>query len=295
MKAAGPLCCAACWPAHVTLGCRSDAGAPTAEEAHRFVEAAEARLEDAWQQGEPRRPGFRTTSSPSTRRRSPPTRRATSQPRSAELARGARRFEELPLPDDDARKLKLLKLMLSAPAPDNQAERDELSSLSSSLEGDYGKGQVLPQREWQSSIASTSTLRRTSLPRAAIRRSSPMSGRGGTPSARPCAIASAASSSCRTRARASWALRIPECCGARTTTCRPTHSPPRSIACGRKCGRSTCRCTPTCDRSSRKSTALACFQTTGCCRPTSSATCGRRTGPTSIRWSRRRRPATDTT
>ena len=30
--------------------------------------------------------------------------------------------------------------MLSAPAPDNQAERDELSALSSSLEGDYGKG-----------------------------------------------------------------------------------------------------------------------------------------------------------
>ena len=30
--------------------------------------------------------------------------------------------------------------MLSAPAPDNTAERDELSSLSSSLEGDYGKG-----------------------------------------------------------------------------------------------------------------------------------------------------------
>lgn len=58
----------------------------------------------------------------------------------SELARGARRFEELQLPYEDARKLKLLKLLLSAPAPDNQAERDELSSLSSSLEGDYGKG-----------------------------------------------------------------------------------------------------------------------------------------------------------
>ena len=57
-----------------------------------------------------------------------------------ELALGARRFEGLPLAAADARKLKLLKLLLAAPAPSNPAERDELSTVSSSLEGDYGKG-----------------------------------------------------------------------------------------------------------------------------------------------------------
>jgi len=52
------------------------------------------------------------------------------------LALGARRFERVQLPAADARKLKLLKLQLAAPAPSDPAERDELSALSSSLEGD---------------------------------------------------------------------------------------------------------------------------------------------------------------
>ena len=57
-----------------------------------------------------------------------------------ELALGARRFEGLQLPDEDARKLKLIKLQLAAPAPDNPVERDELSSLGTWLEGEYGRG-----------------------------------------------------------------------------------------------------------------------------------------------------------
>jgi peptidyl-dipeptidase A len=123
----------------VSVSCRNDAPAPTAEDAHRFVEAAEARLQTlgnnasrtAWVQN-----NFITVDTQ--------TIAADAQSNLAaavtEFARGARRFEALPLPHEDTRKLKLLKLMLSAPAPDNQAERDELSSLSSSLEGDYGKG-----------------------------------------------------------------------------------------------------------------------------------------------------------
>ena len=35
-------------------------------------------------------------------------------------------------------------------------------------------------------------------------------------------------------------------CGARSTTCRPTPSRARWTGCGSRCGRSTCRCTPTC-------------------------------------------------
>jgi peptidyl-dipeptidase A len=124
------------------LGCQrggDEGGPPTVEEAHRFVEAAEARLHTlgnnasraGWVQS-----NFITVD----------TQKIAADAQSelaaavSELARGARRFESLQLPPDDARKLKLVKLMLAAPAPDNKPERVELSSLSSSLEGDYGKG-----------------------------------------------------------------------------------------------------------------------------------------------------------
>ena len=78
----------------LTLGCRSDAGAPTADEAHRFVEVAEARLETlgnkasraGWIQN-----NFITVD----------TQKIAADAQSdiaaavSELARGARRFEEL--------------------------------------------------------------------------------------------------------------------------------------------------------------------------------------------------------
>lgn len=44
------------------------------------------------------------------------------------------------LPFDVSRKLMLLKLSLPMPAPDNAAERDELTRIATSLEADYGKG-----------------------------------------------------------------------------------------------------------------------------------------------------------
>ncbi len=61
-----------------------------------------------------------------------------------ELADQSRRFDGLDLPYDTARKLKLLKLSLTLPAPKDPAERDELTKLAASLEGDYGKGKYCP-------------------------------------------------------------------------------------------------------------------------------------------------------
>jgi len=61
-----------------------------------------------------------------------------------ELAEQSRRFDGVDLPYDTARKLKLLKLALTLPAPSNAAERDELTKLAASLEGDYGKGKYCP-------------------------------------------------------------------------------------------------------------------------------------------------------
>ena len=62
-----------------------------------------------------------------------------------ELADQSRRFDGLDLPYDVARKIKLLKLSLVLPAPKDPAERDELTKLAASLEGDYGKGKYCPE------------------------------------------------------------------------------------------------------------------------------------------------------
>ena len=62
-----------------------------------------------------------------------------------ELAEESKRFEGLQLSPDVSRKLKLLKLALTLPAPKDPAERDELTKLAASLDGDYGKGKYCPE------------------------------------------------------------------------------------------------------------------------------------------------------
>ncbi len=64
-----------------------------------------------------------------------------------ELAEQARRFDNLSLPPDTARKIKLLKLSLTMPAPKDPVEREELTKIAASMEGDYGKGKYCPDGE----------------------------------------------------------------------------------------------------------------------------------------------------
>lgn len=61
-----------------------------------------------------------------------------------ELAEQATKFEGLELSADTQRKIKLLKLSLTMPAPKNPAEREELTKIAASMEGDYGKGKYCP-------------------------------------------------------------------------------------------------------------------------------------------------------
>ncbi len=61
-----------------------------------------------------------------------------------ELVDQSRQFDGLQLASDVDRKLKLLRLSLTLPAPKDPAERDELTKLAASLEGDYGKGKYCP-------------------------------------------------------------------------------------------------------------------------------------------------------
>jgi peptidyl-dipeptidase A len=62
-----------------------------------------------------------------------------------ELAQQSRRFDGLDLSADTQRKMKLLKLSLTLPAPKDPTERDELTKLAASMEGDYGKGKYCPE------------------------------------------------------------------------------------------------------------------------------------------------------
>lgn len=62
-----------------------------------------------------------------------------------ELAERSRRFDGLNLSADTTRKLKLLKLALTLPAPSNEPEREELTKIAASMEGDYGKGKYCPE------------------------------------------------------------------------------------------------------------------------------------------------------
>jgi peptidyl-dipeptidase A len=62
-----------------------------------------------------------------------------------ELAEQSRRYENANLSAEDKRKLKLLKLSLTLPAPKDPAERAELTKITASMEGDYGKGKYCPE------------------------------------------------------------------------------------------------------------------------------------------------------
>jgi len=64
-----------------------------------------------------------------------------------ELAEQARRYENVDLPAESKRKLKLLKLSLTLPAPKDPKERNELTKIAASMEGEYGKGKYCPDGE----------------------------------------------------------------------------------------------------------------------------------------------------
>jgi peptidyl-dipeptidase A len=63
-----------------------------------------------------------------------------------EFAKATRRFEGLKLDPQLSRKLVLLKLSLTAPAPSDPKELQELTRVAASLEADYGKAKVCPKQ-----------------------------------------------------------------------------------------------------------------------------------------------------
>jgi peptidyl-dipeptidase A len=61
------------------------------------------------------------------------------------FAKEASQFDGVALPEDLARKMKLLKVSLTLPAPSNPQESEELTRIVTGMESTYGKGKYCPQ------------------------------------------------------------------------------------------------------------------------------------------------------
>jgi peptidyl-dipeptidase A len=112
---------------------------PTAAEATAFVDQAEQRLLGLWIDRD-RAQWVQSTYITSDTELLAAQANEKVIAASVELAKQAVRFDGLELPYDTARKLKLLKLALTMPAPSNPEETAELTRIAAAMEGMYGKG-----------------------------------------------------------------------------------------------------------------------------------------------------------
>jgi peptidyl-dipeptidase A len=120
------------------------AAPPTVEDAAAFVERAEARFLTAVVEAERAawvQQNFITDDTELIASQAEQKLIATI----VELAGEATRFDALDLPYDVARKLKLLKLWLSKPAPDDAAKQAELTRVTTGMGSRYGKGKYCPE------------------------------------------------------------------------------------------------------------------------------------------------------
>jgi peptidyl-dipeptidase A len=119
------------------------AAAPTVDEARQFTQDAEKKLLNLWIKDGRADWVQHTFITDDTQQMAADADEAVANA-TAELAQEARRFEGMQLPDDVARKLKLIKLSVAIPAPRDQALSAELAQINASLNGDYGKGKWCP-------------------------------------------------------------------------------------------------------------------------------------------------------
>lgn len=117
----------------------SGPGKPSAEEARKFLDDAEARLlalSDETNQAQWVQSNFITqdTEALSARANERMIKAAV------EFSKQAARFDGVALPEEMARKMKLLKVSLTLPAPSDPKESAETARLAAGLEAAYGKG-----------------------------------------------------------------------------------------------------------------------------------------------------------
>ena len=136
----------ACAPALALLltGCGAGAGKPTAEDARKFLESAESRMlaavneagRAAWVQSTYITEDTEALAAQANERQIG---------LAVELAKEAAKYDGVTLPEDQARKMKLLKLSLSLAAPADPKLREEVTKIAAGMEGMYGKFKVCPE------------------------------------------------------------------------------------------------------------------------------------------------------
>ncbi len=117
--------------------------APTVEEAQAFLEAAEKKFLDLTVKGSRAlwvEENFITEDTEEIAAEA----NEELNTLSAGLAKAAQRFDRLKLPPEMARKMLLLKLSSTLPAPNDPKEQKELAQVLASLDGDYGRGKWCP-------------------------------------------------------------------------------------------------------------------------------------------------------
>ena len=118
---------------------------PSPEEARAFVERAENELADVWEEAARAswvQSTYITDDTEILAARA--SEKATAA--SVRLAQEAARFRGLELPFDLSRKLMLLRLALTVPAPADPLANAELSRILTSMESTYGKGKFCPDQ-----------------------------------------------------------------------------------------------------------------------------------------------------
>jgi peptidyl-dipeptidase A len=122
---------------------KAASASPTVEEARRFIDDAENKLLDLWIKSSRADWVHETYITDDTEQMAADADEAVASA-TAELAAQSRRFDGLKLPDDVARKIMLLRLSVSIPAPRDPALSAELSKINASLDSEYGKGKWCP-------------------------------------------------------------------------------------------------------------------------------------------------------
>ncbi len=130
-------------PAVAAAQPKPTAKAPTVEEARAFVADAEAKLLDLGVQQQRAQWVQSTFITYDTELLAARANEAVIAA-TVELAKAATRFDGLALPDDLERKLLLLKVSLTLPAPSDPAKTSELTQIAARMEGTYGKGKYCP-------------------------------------------------------------------------------------------------------------------------------------------------------
>jgi peptidyl-dipeptidase A len=134
---------AATLPAHAQSTILPTAGEPTVAEARAFLDGAEKQLFDLGikaQRADWVQQNFITVDTEQNTADANQLFTATN----VELSKQAHRFDDLSLPPELARKMRLLKISTLLPSPKDPAKQMELAQIEATLGGDYGRGKWCP-------------------------------------------------------------------------------------------------------------------------------------------------------